>query len=332
MFGFMGTPCRTCAGNENHSSYRAFFCGLSSCLSAEYGPAARLLVNRDSTFLSLLGASLSSRAPAAVANTCCNPLSIPKPLFQDDLHVQYAAAITICGLATKLQDDADDESGIRKQGARLLGKVTQQAKDQAISFLNTIRFPTREVEEAMLGQSALEKRRPNLLESASLTAHAYGKIFEHLATLAQVKTAGDTLRKTGQSLGRLIYWRDAYDDLSKDRVKNRFNPLQTSSQDELTSLFSTSAISFSHTLNDSSFLRLHQLRSGILSTTFHRHRALLTSDALAEAPVLQDPKLVKKEKKRRKKNDNFCSRHCDCSDCCCSFDCCGGCASCDCST
>lgn len=105
MFGFLGSPCHTCSSRDTHSTYRSFFCGLSGALRDDYYPAARFLVNRDSTFLSLMTASVSGQAPAPVQSTCCNPISAPRPLLKDGLHAQYAAAVTVCGLATKLEDD-----------------------------------------------------------------------------------------------------------------------------------------------------------------------------------------------------------------------------------
>lgn len=319
MFGFMGTPCRSCAGNKTHSSYRGFFCGLSSRLSQDYTPAARFLVNRDSTFLSLMGATLGNEPPVAVANTCCNPISIPKPLFQDGLHVQYAAAVTICGLATKLEDDRQDEKGLRRISAALAGKAVSSMKDRAISFLNTVHFPTAEVMEAMHAQEAVERGNPDLMTAAEPTAHAYGKIFQHAALISGEPSSG--YGKMGEKLGRLIYWRDAFDDQKEDLARGRFNPLQRSSEEELREAFAGTTEEFCSEVNASPMLRFQDLISQVLATTMQKHRQLLPAGMMANVPVQQDHERAEKERNRQKKGTTCCEKDwCCCPDtaCCCS--------------
>jgi hypothetical protein len=51
MFGFLDYPC-TCLSDDARSIYRAHFCGLCNALRHDYGLPARLLTNRDGTFIS----------------------------------------------------------------------------------------------------------------------------------------------------------------------------------------------------------------------------------------------------------------------------------------
>ncbi len=310
MFGFLGSPCGTCASDESHSTYRGFFCGLSGALRDDYSPAARLLVNRDSTFLSLFTASLSPTPPESVSRTCCNPISVPRPLFSDGLHSRYAAAVTVCGLAAKLDDDRADETGLRRTAARILGRTINPLTDRAISFLNSVAFPTAEVVAMMEEQSAIESRSPDLLTAASPTAGAYGTIFSEAARLAGAPEKQGKLRSIGQSLGRLIYWRDAWDDREEDEQRGRFNPLVKGDPEE-----------FRHHVGQS-FAQLSEVQSvpgtfqnpirEVFSSTLGRHKDFIPATALAQLGGQKPPS----KKKIEGEKDNPCSRCCDHLICC----------------
>jgi len=311
MFGFLGSPCHTCASSDTHSTYRSFFCGLSGALRDDYSPAARFLVNRDSTFLSLMTAAVSGRTPPVIQSTCCNPISIPKPLFKDGLHAQYAAAVTVCGLATKLEDDRQDEKGLRRFAAKSLGKAVSGMTDRATSFLNTIHFPTSDVVEMMREQCAVEQRKPNLLEAAAPTAMAYGTIFQHAAHLAGSPAQKIHLRALGADLGRLIYWKDAHDDRRQDAQRGRFNPLEISSPGEFEEQFSKTTARF-HQLVSNTSGTFREVIDGILSSTLARQQSLLPSGLIAQ---LGGNTSEPKKKKKKDKGDRWWDHCCD-VDCC----------------
>ena len=48
----------------------------------QYGQPARLLINRDSTFVALLAAAQSPAAPTVTLSTRCQPWSRPIPVFE----------------------------------------------------------------------------------------------------------------------------------------------------------------------------------------------------------------------------------------------------------
>jgi len=308
MFGFLGSPCSSCTPREELSTYRSFFCGLSGALRDDYSPAARFLVNRDSTFLSLLTASLAPTPPTTTLRTCCNPIAIPRPLFSNDLHSRYAAAVTICGLSAKLDDDRTDETGLRKQASRLLGRALGPMTDRAISFLNSVRFPTAEVVEMMAQQFALEARRPDLLTAASPTAAAYGTIFEQGARLAEAPHEQNRLKKLGENLGRLIYWKDAHDDRLDDAQKGRFNPLENAEKGEFENHFTEALSHFQNvaTLPGSFQETVRQ----VLATTNTKHQSLVPDLVLSTTDAA--PKKKMKDTRKKESCWERCSNRCDC--------------------
>ncbi len=321
MFGFLGSPCRSCSPADTHSTYRSFFCGLSGALRDDYSPAARFLVNRDSTFLSILGASVSPAHPETTLRTCCNPISVPKPLFSDGIHSRFAAAVTVCGLATKLEDDRDDETGLRRTAARLLGRSISPMTDKAVSFLNSIRFPTSEISDLMTGQSALEARRPDLVTAASPTAEAYGTIFGEAARIGGAGKEQSRFQSIGRSLGRLIYWRDAWDDRAADKERGRFNPLEKADPEELPQRFGEAMI----VLDGGASLpgRFQGTIGEILASTSSRHRELIPDAMMRRTKEKRSKKKIEHEK------DNWCSSCCHNFDCCITESCCVGISCCD---
>ncbi len=225
MFGFLPGPCG-CAGPGAQSAWRSHFCGLCNTLRARYGLWSRWLINRDSTFLALTGSAITATPPPVIRATCCNPLGKKKLLVQHEPQMRYAAAVTICALTVKLRDDAGDERGLRRTGARAGKWMLRRAEQKARMDLEATGFPLETVTRALGGQDAVETAGASLVEAAGPTARAYGAIFGHLP---RVTGAPDSailpLTEAGAALGRLIYTVDAWEDYEADRRRNRFNPL-----------------------------------------------------------------------------------------------------------
>lgn len=85
MFGFLPGICRHVSfrsvGKQLANPdqlYQAHFCGLASALERNYGYLSRLLINRDSTFLTLLGEGLLKVEREGLLTftrvRCCSPL------------------------------------------------------------------------------------------------------------------------------------------------------------------------------------------------------------------------------------------------------------------
>lgn len=232
MFGFLSSPCSSCLGADSHQLYRSYFCGLCNRLRQEYGLWSRWLINRDSTFLSLLAAAQQPACPSPVCTTCCNPLGQKRALHQDGPAVDYAAAITICGLAVKIQDEIDDEQRLRRWSGKMASSFLKGSVEKAKAVLENCGFPAESVRERILEQHDIEQtiqtQRPLDFEIAGVpTAESYAQIVEHSGLLPNSAGANAiALRHLGRSLGSLIYWFDAWQDYEADVRHGRFNPLQ----------------------------------------------------------------------------------------------------------
>ena len=353
MFGFLSAPCSGCLGPASHQVYRSHFCGLCNRLREDYGLWSRWLINRDSTFLSLLGAAQQPACPEAVCTTCCNPLGRKRNLYQNGPAAEYAAASTICGLAIKINDDADDEGRLRRWVSRCGGSLLTRPVEKAKAVLENLGFPVESVREGILRQRdvelAIQTHGARHFESAGdPTAESYARIVEYTAQLPNA--AGENavrLHSFGRSLGLLIYWLDAWVDYELDLRRGRFNPLRfvTRSgrplvQDRLAAvrpLFEEWQKNLAALAGELQLYRYQSLiqwtaTTGVRNRLRHLIPALFMSEL--EEPAPDEPK-----RKGEQANSCFCCCDgCDCACCVCEGaadgggDCCCdcGCDGCDC--
>lgn len=237
------------------------------------------MINRDSTFLALAGTALSPAAPPVTRTTCCNPLGRKRLLVQHEPQMRYAAAVTICALTVKLRDDAEDERGLRRQGAKAGKWLLRRAEQKARTDLEATGFPVETVARTMSGQEKVEAPGAALTVASAPTALAYGAIFGHLprVTGAPLETA-EPLTEAGAALGRLIYTVDAWEDYEADKRRRRFNPLPPDETER-------SALVAENVNAD-----LGTLSRALSALPMFRHQSLLTSLA---GPRLQQRTLTR---------------------------------------
>ncbi len=221
MFGFLPSPCSSCQP-DLASDYRAHFCGLSHEFAGTYGPVARFLTNRDSTFLSILAASFEpEESHESVFERCCNPIGSRRTMVAG-WPSRYACAVAVCGAWTKLQDNVEDETGWRRTLSGIGLKQLQRWKQQAVSILMEADFPVAKVEQYFSEQEDRERANASWSDAAEPTALGYGEILAH----SNRQSSSATLRKVGFHLGRLIYLWDAIVDREADLKRGRFSPLR----------------------------------------------------------------------------------------------------------
>ncbi|MEO0415068.1 MAG: DUF5685 family protein, partial [Verrucomicrobiota bacterium] len=218
MFGFLPAPCSTCVPGSR-SVYQAHFCGLSNQLASDYGVATRFLTNRDSTFVGLLASACAEDETDQISKTCCNPFGKKRDMVSGQA-MQFAAAVTVCGLSAKLDDNANDERGVKRWGSGLTRSAIEAKVVKATAILDGGNFPTGEVRERLAEQADLEKQGASWEQVAEPSAFAFSKILGH-----SISGWNAALGSAGFHLGRLIYLLDAVEDREQDIKQKRFNPL-----------------------------------------------------------------------------------------------------------
>lgn len=331
MFGYLASPCRHSCGTDR-SLYRSYFCGLSNALRDDYGAPFRFLVNRDSTFLSILHAAQNDEEPTATASTCCNPLSKNRPIRSHGTHARFAAAVTVSGLGAKLEDDVQDERGLRRWLAQCASTVTGRARRHAATVLSEFRFPVEDVWARLRGEPAVAGAPGALERYSEPTEQAYSAILRHTSN-----DRSTALGTTGALLGRAVYFLDAVLDLDSDRRHGRFNPLTVRMHEGETR--ATAIERAGGVLRDS----VEGLRGSFSKVSLKRYRPLLDSiliDGLSQRihrlsmasgagdGHQESSRQGSSKADQRKKKDSCCAEGaCCCTDCgCCAADtalCCG---------
>ena len=214
MFGYVA-PVMSVLSDEQKEAYRSVYCGVCHALLQRWGQPVRIALSNDMTFLALLLSSLYE--PDAVAHSARCPLHpVKSHRFLESSMVDYAAQMNALLFYYKCVDQVQDEHSMK-------GKAGEKAfRKPMLEIAQRCPAQAREVKEALEALWALEKASPIQPDAlCNLSGQMLGAVF--------VPDPRDTwaplLRSLGESLGRFIYWMDAWEDYDEDQKKGRFNPL-----------------------------------------------------------------------------------------------------------
>lgn len=218
MFGYVRIhkPSLTCGDYER---YRGVYCSLCGELGRRYGPAARLGLNYDMTFLALFALAREPDCPGFGKGRCpFRPWKRCLRCQKGSRALAWAADASMAMLYWHWRDALGDGRWYEK----LLWAIP------APFFLRwggraRKRAPRawRITKTAVAAQRLVERERnPGLDACAHPSAHALG------ALLAADSADDPALYRLGYLLGRWVYLADAADDYEKDIRKGNFNPLR----------------------------------------------------------------------------------------------------------
>jgi len=200
---------------KDFASYQSFYCGLCDTLKRTYGRMAQLSLNFDMTFLSIVLTSLYETKSESVVSRCIvHPLKQHEKIKNE--WVTYSADMTVVLTCLKCRDDWTDE---HKHSARMMGAWLAKSYERIKA-----RYPEKItcMESAMQENEVLEKQHCDDLDALAACS---GKLMGALCS--PKKDAWEhTLYTFGDYLGRFVYFMDAYDDLTEDNKRGRFNPLR----------------------------------------------------------------------------------------------------------
>ena len=214
MFGYI-TPVLSALSEEQKQRYRSVYCGLCHALKERHGSLGRISLSNDMTFLALLLTALYEPATESRVSRCAlHPLH-SHPWLSSSM-IDYAADMNALLFFYKCGDQRmDDRSLSGKAGEALFRKSAAKAE----------RLWPVQAEGVKAALSELwdeeKKASPDPDRLCNLSGSMLGAVF--------VPDPADywspVLRSMGISLGRFIYWMDAWEDYHADMRKNRFNPL-----------------------------------------------------------------------------------------------------------
>lgn len=214
MFGYIA-PVLSVLSEEQKARYRSFYCGLCHSLKMRYGESGRLSLSNDMTFLAMLLSSLYEPDSASARSRCAvHPLKqqgwLSSPM------IDYAADMNALLFYWKCVDQRMDDRSLRGRAGEA---IFRGRADQARAACPVQAAAVGEALSALWEEE--KKASPDPDRLCNLSGEMLGAVF--------VPKPDDlwapVLRSVGESLGRFIYWMDAWEDLDQDLKKSRFNPL-----------------------------------------------------------------------------------------------------------
>lgn len=216
MFGYV-SPVLSVLTEEQKNRYHEIYCGVCHALRVRHGQTGRVSLSNDMTFLAMLLSSLYEPENSHSVSRCAiHPLK--KHDYLSSPMIDYAADMNALLFYYKCVDQRMDD---RSLAAKAAEKVFRK-KTEALRTIRPVQVSA--VENALNKLWDEEKKaepNPDLL--CNLSGAMLGAVFVPFPD----DPWSPFLRIVGESLGRFIYWMDAWEDLSEDLKKNRYNPLSS---------------------------------------------------------------------------------------------------------
>ena len=224
MFGYVRI-CKPQMKICEYEVYQSVYCTLCRYLGRHLGLPARMLLNYDYTFLTMIMMALSDEQCELVKGRCvfnptkrCGNCSTHKEAFE------YTSALTAIMFYHKLRDNINDSSGVNRLMWQLLMPYAAHVRKKAAKLCPDedalVNDYIRRQFEAE--KKALESGNIIIDELCEPTADTISAIAVKLSRKPEERTV---LKYFGYFLGRWIYMIDALDDLNEDLKDGSFNPL-----------------------------------------------------------------------------------------------------------
>ncbi len=215
MFGYV-TPFKPELKIREFEVYKAVYCGLCRELGKRFGPAARLTLNYDFTFLALLAMSVRETPPAFEDFRCALHPTKKKKRVCSGPELEYAAAVAMIMLYFKIQDNVRDSRGVKRVGWCLIERLAAPARRKAAKQYPEV---DASIQSALSEQAEIEKKKSSCTDEA---ADPTGRALAAVCAQIDAEKKPEWMR-FGYLLGRWVYLTDALDDLEKDIKKKNYN-------------------------------------------------------------------------------------------------------------
>ncbi|MFD3596285.1 DUF5685 family protein [Nocardia sp. NPDC058640] len=225
--------------------WQAHMCGLCLGLRDGHGQLARAATNTDAIVLSVLTEAQAGQGARTMAAPCpLRGMKRASVVSASAPGVQLAATASLLLGAAKIGDHVDDgDASVLARGP--MRRVSKAWAVSAQRQADLIGLDVRPMLAAIASQSALEARAVaasadavavqedrscppaiTLDELTGPTQLCAATLFGHTATLAGRPENVAALQEIGRHVGRIAHLADAIEDLERDRVRGRFNPLE----------------------------------------------------------------------------------------------------------
>lgn len=212
MFGYVKTDIPNMYVKDT-VLYKAMYCGLCKGIGKTCGNKARLVLNYDLTFLSVLLHNLADIDVNIQRQRCIIHHVRKRPVAVPDALTERIAALNVILAYYKLNDDVLDNGK---------GRLKR-------SFFNTSYKKAKKLEPNL--DKIVSKRYAQLLklekaccDSVDIIADPFGNMMQDIVVeLIDENICSEQVKQIAYNLGKWVYLIDALDDFDKDIKKNNYN-------------------------------------------------------------------------------------------------------------
>lgn len=198
--------------------YRATYCGLCHAMGECTGCLSRLTLSYDVAFFALVREMLEGTEVEIVKKRCVrHPIKAINTVQIND-PLRYSAYVGGILTAQKIEDNINDEKGIKRKAAQLCKLVFSKMEREAeFTYPDLWDF----VAEKLDALADVEEKR---IASIDVPADIFGDLMSGLLSFGLEGDKKLIANKIGKRIGRWIYIVDAFDDYAKDRESGSYNP------------------------------------------------------------------------------------------------------------
>lgn len=192
--------------------YRSMYCGLCKAIGKSCGQKARLALNYDLTFLSVLMHNILGVDVKIEKQHCVIHWFGKKPIAKTDELSERIGALNIILAYYKLNDDVIDNNKGRFKRAFFKSSYKRALKREPV-FDSIVK---------KYFEKLLQYEKENS-DSVDMVADPFGNMMVDIVKEIVGEKISEQLSNLAYGLGKWIYLIDALDDFDKDKKKNNFN-------------------------------------------------------------------------------------------------------------
>jgi len=211
MFGYVKTDLPNVYMKDT-VLYGAMYCGLCKGIGCSCGQKARLALNYDLTFLSVLAHNLADKDVKIEKQRCVTRWLVARPVAVPDDLTKRIASLNVILAYYKCNDDVIDGGKGKLKRAFFKSSYKKARKNEHV--LDRI--------VAFYYDQLLELERQGTC-SVDQIADPFGNMMKDIINEILGDNSSDDAMELAYQLGRWIYLIDALDDFDKDRKKKDYN-------------------------------------------------------------------------------------------------------------
>jgi len=192
--------------------YNSMYCGICKGIGKYCGQRARLSLNYDITFFSLLVHNILGQDITIKKQRCITHWIKARPTAQNNELINQIADINVILAYNKTYDDIiDSKKGKFKRSILKKGYKKAYKRNKQIAELVSNMY------------SDLRKLEENKCDSVDIVCEPFAKMMEDLSNLVLKDKANEYTKKLFYNIGKWIYLIDAIDDFEKDKKSGNYN-------------------------------------------------------------------------------------------------------------